>query len=347
MQNINGGHVPRHVGLDLRNRRRSLSSDHGGNSSRTRGDRTPSPTAGDKRPRSPGDEDMRPAQAQKSSSSGGRPKAKDYDDVTQELIALAIKIYCCLLSTKHAFPDHMMELEFLRTAWKRACEQLNVAMDLTPTISKLITNRGSHFRGELKTKVKPLVELMYNFKSGQNKKTIGGNRQRGEDLKSNLTFTFKDITERKGIYRHPIFQKAVNAMWFANRRDEGPSFPEDFSPFPKEGLAIVLTAIENSIDEWATGIRTDLPFTTTDYRSVYESHIQALQKFEDQTQPHKILDNILVRLHNIGRFHSGAQPIVAGNTSVLRKADLDATIKEYVDDDLTESEGEQGDDENC
>lgn len=106
-------------------------------------------------------------------------------------------------------------------------------------------------------------------------------------------------------------------MWFANRRDEGVAFPKYFNPFPKQGLALVLTVVcvtslilyvanfleqvENSIDEWATGIRTDIPFTTNEYRSVYESHLEALQRFEDSTEPHKILDNILVRLHNIGR----------------------------------------------
>lgn len=75
-------------------------------------------------------------QAQRTSTSS-RPKAKDFDDVTQELIALAITIYRCLISTKQAFPDHATELEFLRKAWAEACQRCNIAMDLTPTISKL------------------------------------------------------------------------------------------------------------------------------------------------------------------------------------------------------------------
>ncbi|KAJ7454204.1 hypothetical protein FB451DRAFT_1049776, partial [Mycena latifolia] len=106
-----------------------------------------------------------------------------------------------------------------------------------------ITNRGSHLRGELKTKMRPRVELTYGFTSGENKKTIARNRQLAEDLKENLTFTFKDIKERKGIYRHPLFQKTINAMWFANRRDEGPTYPEFFNPFPAEGLALVFTVV--------------------------------------------------------------------------------------------------------
>jgi hypothetical protein len=61
--------------------------------------------------------------------------------------------------------------------------------------------------------MKPTVELISGFKTGQNKKTIAHNRQLAEQLKEDLTFTFKvrdgpqfvlpipyqDVTNRKGI----------------------------------------------------------------------------------------------------------------------------------------------------
>ncbi|KAJ7877124.1 hypothetical protein B0H14DRAFT_3785278 [Mycena olivaceomarginata] len=186
----------------------------------------------------PSDEDLRPTQAQHTAASGSCPKAKDFDDVTQEIISLAITEYRVLLSGKYAFPDPTIELDYLRRAWTKAFKELEVAIESTPTISKLVRGRGSHLCGELKTKVKPLAEFMYEFASGQNKKAIAANRQRSEELKENLTFTFKDIKGRKGIYRHPLFQKGVNAMWFANRRDEGPRYPAVFNLFPKEALAL-------------------------------------------------------------------------------------------------------------
>ncbi|KAJ7802647.1 hypothetical protein B0H14DRAFT_3137444 [Mycena olivaceomarginata] len=192
-------------------------------------------------------------QAQHTAASGSCPKAKDFDDVTQEIISLAITEYRVLLSGKYAFPDPTIELDYLRRAWTKAFKELEVAIESTPTISKL----GSwlHLCGELKTKVKPLAEFMYEFASGQNKKAIAANRQRSEELKENLTFTFKDIKGRKGIYRHPLFQKGVNAMWFANPRDEGPRYPAVFNLFPKEALALVLTArgptdVELARDIW-------------------------------------------------------------------------------------------------
>ncbi|KAJ7177334.1 hypothetical protein C8R43DRAFT_942603 [Mycena crocata] len=293
------GLVPRRVHLELNHRPNDDESDD------EHDRRGSSPVAGEKRAHSPVD-NMRPVQAQKTSSSGGRPKAKDYDDVTQEVLALVIILYRCYLSTRHGFPDHVTELEFVRLVWALACKILNIVMDLPPAICKLITNRGSHLRGELKTKIKPLVEVTYGFKSGHNKKAIAHNRSTHDALKTDLTFAFKDVISRKGIFKNSIIQMAVNAMWFANRRDEGPSYPDMFNPFPKQALALVLTA---------------------------------------RTKPHNILDNILLRLHNVGRFHSGAQPITQSVAPALSRAAIDAAIKEYEENSETESDGEYGDHE--
>ncbi|KAJ7728187.1 hypothetical protein B0H16DRAFT_243727 [Mycena metata] len=342
MYNINGGRVPNDLTLNLHHSDDERDEE---DDLQPRPSRSPSPTPGDKRRRSPeGDEDtLRVVQAQRTSTSTGRPKAKDFDDVTQELLALAIKLYRCCLGGKNPFPPPATELEFVRDVWAAACKMLNISMQLTPTLSKLITIRGTHFRGEGKTKIRPIVEVGLNFKSGQDKKTIAYNRQRAEDLKENNTFTFKDLEARKGMYRSPLIQQAINGLFFANRRDEGPTFPDVFNPFPKEGFAFVLATFINCIDEWATGVRVDIPFTANEYRSVYEAQLQALLEFEEQTQKYKILDNIRVRLHNIGRFHSGAQPLAAVSKSVLKQDDIAAAIKEYEEDEETESEGEFGD----
>lgn len=45
------------------------------------------------------------------------------------------------------------------------------------------------------------------------------------------------------MYQHPIIQKAVNIMWFQNKRDEGSRFPEMFKPIPVPAIALVLTAV--------------------------------------------------------------------------------------------------------
>lgn len=99
--------------------------------------RAVSPAAGDKHSCSPSDDDSRPAQAQRVNNSS-RAKAADFDDVTQEILSLAISLYRCWICTDTAFPDHLMETDWVREAWSAACRELDVNIELTPTLSKLV-----------------------------------------------------------------------------------------------------------------------------------------------------------------------------------------------------------------
>ncbi|KAJ7186249.1 hypothetical protein B0H12DRAFT_1039631, partial [Mycena haematopus] len=238
----------------------------------------------------------------RTTSSGSRARAKDLDDTTKEYAVIAMDWFRCYLSTQQGFPDPVTENAMVRRAWKEACEEMGQGMVLTPVVAKLISSRGSQLRGELKTKTRPLIDTMYGFKSGQNKKTVAFNRKLAEDLKESSTFAFKDAENKKGLYKHPILQSAVNAMWFANRRDEGPRHPEIFNPLPIRALALVLAAIENNIDERLTGIRTDVAFTANDYRAVYENHVKSLEQYEAHTEKYKLMEKILKRLHSVGRY---------------------------------------------
>ncbi|KAJ7672357.1 hypothetical protein DFH06DRAFT_964581, partial [Mycena polygramma] len=269
-----------------------------------------------------------------------RPRAKDLDDTMREYAVLAMDVYRCYLSTEQAFPDSATENAMVRRAWHEACEEMGEGMTLTPPVAKLISSRGSQLRGELKTKIKPLVDVMYGFKSGQNKKTITFNRKLAEDLKEGSTFAFKvcnchfDVEKKTGLFKHPILQSAVNAMWFANSRDEGPRRPDLF--MRGRSLALVLAGVENHIDERLTGVRTDIPFTANDYRSVYEGHVKTLEEFAAHTEKYNLLDKILKRMHNVARFHSGVQRLNAPSTSTFSKQVLDAALKEYEEGSTTD-----------
>ncbi|KAJ7737952.1 hypothetical protein B0H16DRAFT_1761969 [Mycena metata] len=335
LRNINGGIVPDRVNLHL-----PPAHSHSPKSHRqptTPRSRSRSPAAGEKHHRSSSmdSDDMRPTQTVKTRTSGGRPRAKDLDEVSKEYIGFAIRRYRGYISTTGIYPEPTTNRELIDRAWGDACVEFGKQLLLTPTIYKLIACRGPQMRGEMKTKTRPLTETMYGFRSGNDKKTIAFNRKLAEDLKENALFTMKDVKAKK----------ACNAIWFANHRDEGPTSPDLFNPFTREGLAGLLTVIENTIDEYLTGIRTDVPFTANDYRSVYQTHLRALKEFEEHTAKYKLLNTILVRMHNVARFHSGAQPITEASTAVLPKNLLDAALQEWEDDSSTETDGEHGDDD--
>lgn len=145
-----------------------------------------------------------------------------------------------------------------------------------------------------------------------------------------LIFTHLDIRcqvlsdpdgKRKGIYNHPIIQKAVNAMWFKNKRDEGIVYPDLFSPIPIHCIALILTAvsspvdyfyvssnlstqqIESNIDEWISGSKTEVTFWADDYRAIYDSHLSSLTSFGKYSKSKGVdlLGRFQRRLYNYGR----------------------------------------------
>ena len=46
-------------------------------------------------------------------------------------------------------------------------------------------------------------------------------------------------------------------------------------------IANVTPQIECCIDEWVTGMRTDISFTVQDYCGIYDSHLKCLQEFDE------------------------------------------------------------------
>ncbi|KAJ7055465.1 hypothetical protein C8F01DRAFT_994104, partial [Mycena amicta] len=103
-----------------------------------------------------------------------------------------------------------------------------------------------------------------------------------------------------GLYKAGNIQPLTNAFWFANRRNDGPFHPEVFKPLPLRALALVLTIMENCVDEWITSTCVDVPFMANKYRSVYQSHIKSLEAFQMHSVMHHILEKILMKLHNNG-----------------------------------------------
>ena len=97
----------------------------------------------------------------------------------------------------------------------------------------------------------------------------------------------------------------------------------DFNPVSIPSIALILTAvshrfsflvlnfnihlyllqIECNIDEWATGLKTDITFWAEEYRPVYESHAASLAKFGEYSKSKDLdlLGRVQRRLYNYGR----------------------------------------------
>jgi Domain of unknown function (DUF6532) len=120
-------------------------------------------------------------------------------------------------------------------------------------------------RGEVRTKVVPLVATTYGFNAAGTPKAIRHNRELCELLKTSNGMVFKvcisaylcfaipcmlfpqDPKARTGLYETDLLQKAINIMWFTDAKDEGIVFGHYFNPIPLQTIALVFTAASPSL----------------------------------------------------------------------------------------------------
>ncbi|KAG1867211.1 hypothetical protein DFJ58DRAFT_768940 [Suillus subalutaceus] len=94
-------------------------------------------------------------------------------------------------------------------------------------------------------------------------------------------------------------------MWFANHMDEGILYAKYFNPLPVKMIALVLAVMECCIDEWSTGVRDDIKFSSVSYAPVYLAHLDLLQRFDGHTALYKLLETIRDTLLDVARLHAG------------------------------------------
>lgn len=178
------------------------------------------------------------------------------------------------------YPDAMQEIRWAKRAWKAGCEELEARILSNSEIIKLITSRGSHFRGQVKTKVSHHFKGMYGFVASTDRNIIEKNVTLSRDLKKKFAFTYAERlpSGNKGLYQHPILQEVVNEQWFSNKKDDGIKFSEVYKPFPKVAFALILTAVECCIDEWTDGTRSNVQFMQEAYEDIFHEHLEELNR---------------------------------------------------------------------
>jgi hypothetical protein len=84
------------------------------------------------------------SKAQKISGNSGRPKAADYESAAKEIILSAANLYRVLLVSQSAFPSSSEELDLVKSAWKRANEDNETDIELTPDIVRIVSSSLFH-----------------------------------------------------------------------------------------------------------------------------------------------------------------------------------------------------------
>lgn len=236
--------------------------------------------------------------------------------------------------TRAPFPETLIiETKLAKDAWREASNMAELTIQLTPSLVKMMTRRTSQVCGELKTKMRVLTASFFGFRASRSIPAIKENRDLAESLKEGSRFVFKDWETKSGIYKTDLIQSAINHMWFANRSDEGIVYAKYFDPLPVQTMALILTAIECCIDEWMTGVKEDIKFSSLAYSPVYLLHLNSLRRFDKWTAAYKLLGKIGVNLLDVARMHAGVDPFMAAVTIDSFTDDVfDEAIREHEDE---------------
>jgi hypothetical protein len=139
-------------------------------------------------------------------NSKGKPKADDWEQEVQDVLAEAILSYETKLAALGFFPDHMQEVTWAKVAWLDGCRECEVKIHHNTELIKIVwlyfasrsntnqvyqlTSRGTHLRGVIKTKARALVESTYGFEvSGDD--AVEENRKKVERLKDGFGFVYR------------------------------------------------------------------------------------------------------------------------------------------------------------
>ncbi|EDR03011.1 uncharacterized protein LACBIDRAFT_307860 [Laccaria bicolor S238N-H82] len=268
---------------------------------------TPNPRIRKEPPTTPAAETTVIIKRPKSEFSGtrGRVRASDFDDVTKSVVEEAISIYRAQIGAVEPYPDRVEDREAAVAAWVEACNGQGIRIEFDHDIMKLITARASQARGQLKTLARPLVEAAYGISPTNAKRD---NRNLVEDLQDRIGFAYKNLADRTGLYRHPIIQTIVNKMYFKHKTDDGivnPEFSEN-EELSLVTLALVLTVIDNCLDEWQTGEHVDVQFSAATYKNKFIAHLKRLEDFAEKTKDANIVSRLRKHLLKMAKKHAKA-----------------------------------------
>ncbi|KAL7278906.1 hypothetical protein ACG7TL_006737 [Trametes sanguinea] len=252
-------------------------------------------------------ERYRKAQRIVEAKAGGRQRARkgDYEPEAQEVIHGAAVIFKSLICSLDAYPNKLSEKTWAVDAWHAAAAKLDIKLAPTNDTLGLIAQYSWNLRGEIKNTARSLVQGAYGFKAGLTPPSRLYNQERCAFLRQGCTFAYEIIGEAErdhlGLYEAEIIQSIINRVFYKTATDDGVALAKVYEPFPFVGLALVLTAIQCSIDEWDTGAFVKVTFSEEGYYSVYRRHLQDLRAFEEESGADRILTEICSNISTRGR----------------------------------------------
>ncbi|KAI0285686.1 hypothetical protein BC826DRAFT_960019 [Russula brevipes] len=256
-------------------------------------------------------------------------------DTIAYAMSVARRLYRCKLICEDAFPSPSTKGVWLAWAWNEACVRAGVNPSVFPLQDEELADTSMALLSDMNTGMKHTVESLYGFDTSRAPDSISHNASHAQALLTSMSFIYREPNfggKPCHPYRHPIIQRAINALWFQNTDSDGIIFYEYFAPIPIQAIALVLTVIECCIDEWVDGTWKNSCWNDERYKTVYRSHVESLTDLRDYNSPQSLdlLEQMQRELLQNARAHAGAPPDpVTGSGSLrLRPRAINAALQE-------------------
>ncbi|KAJ7112282.1 hypothetical protein C8R44DRAFT_251291 [Mycena epipterygia] len=203
------------------------------------------------------------------------------------------------IATKKAFP-----LEHRDWTWRTVesavvaaddaslTERLNVTKDDADRRANLVSyawGGAAQLRGEVKILCKAVV-LLFGIPGAHSPEQIVKiiewliNPKKGIFKYGGIDIATRTYDKQKP-FGHPFYQDVITKQFFSSQSSEGVRqiSMEDFINLNLPVLGLITDGMENSLQEYATGVRVRIKFTAEEYASRYDYHLATLEKLQQRS----------------------------------------------------------------
>ncbi|KAK0490114.1 hypothetical protein EDD18DRAFT_1109668 [Armillaria luteobubalina] len=261
-----------------------------------------------KRPRSNSPDNSAPSRSKRACTIMHGEKGsnlRDYSGVAKSVIHEVLLRYENRIFTINAYPDEKTQSEIVCELWDEVSASVEQKFELTPALQSMIKKRGARCRGNIRDRIQPLIAPAYGFQVSDKKKIHQANKNLYVMLLTGGAFSFKTPGDRYRRFENKIIFQAICACWFKNQKTPGIKYSDDYDPIKPESVALIITVLENCIDEWASGKFVPKPLDEDVQRPRYLAHLADIRKW-CKANP-KVTGNILKRWHNGARSSTGVK----------------------------------------
>ncbi|KAK0493098.1 hypothetical protein EDD18DRAFT_1357018 [Armillaria luteobubalina] len=230
---------------------------------------------------------------------------RDYSGVAKSVIHKVLLRYENHIFTINAYPDEKTQSEIVRELWDEVSASVKQKFELTPALQSMIKKRGARCHGNIRDRIQPLIAPAYGFQVSDKKKIHQANKNLYVMLSTGGAFSFKTPGDRYRRFENKIIFQAICACWFKNQKTPGIKYSDDYDPIKPESVALIITVLENCIDEWASGKFAPKPLDEDVQWPRYLAHLADIRKW-CKANP-KVTGNILKQWHNGARSSTGVK----------------------------------------